>query len=276
MRDALVISALSILPKHTVARWMGAAARLRLPGPILRLFLSWYVWKYGVDLSECQGTLADYSSVVDFFTRALRPGLRPVDAAPEAIVSPCDGRVYAAGIVEGDHIPQSESQHFSARELVGSDAYEGGSYIVIYLSPRDYHRVHVPRECTVSRFSYLPGAVWPVFPAATRKIPFLFSRNERLVAFCDTDLGAVALCMVGAFGVGRIRMVFDAPISNTGATALALGTVVPPYALERAAEVGRFEMGSTVVLLVPPGAVSWTVAAGAPVRLGERIGVVAR
>lgn len=271
MKDALIVSALSLVPKHAVSGWMGGLARARLPRPLLRLLLRWYCWKYAVDLSECVGTIDDYPSLVDFFTRPLKPGVRPVDAAPEAIVSPCDGKVYSVGSIVNDRIPQSDTQHFSARELVqGRPGYEGGQYAVIYLSPRDYHRVHTPMAGTVCHYQYVPGALWPVFPAATRKIPFLFSRNERLTAFLRTPLGEVAECLVGAFGVGRIRVVFADVVSNTGQPGCE-GTVNHPLA--RAEEIGRFEMGSTVVLLFPAGSVEWTVTSGQPVRLGERIAV---
>ena len=273
MKDALIISALSLVPKHAVAGWMGAFARLSLPRPLRRLLLRWYVWKYDVDLSECVGTLDDFPTLVAFFTRALKPGVRPVDMAVDSIVAPCDGRVYAVGTVTDDKIPQSESQYFSAKELLaGKDGYEGGQYAVIYLSPRDYHRVHTPRECTVRRFQYVPGALWPVFPAATRKISFLFSRNERLAAFLDTDCGEVAEVLVGAFGVGRMRVVFDDVVTNTGAKDILAKDVVPPCSLGRAEEIGRFEMGSTVVLLFPPGRVRGTAVAGSFVKLGAKIG----
>ncbi|MBM4390777.1 MAG: phosphatidylserine decarboxylase [Deltaproteobacteria bacterium] len=271
MNDALIVSALSLVPKHAVSGCMGGVARARLPRPVLRLLLRWYCWKYTVDLGECVGTLDDYGSLVDFFTRALRPGVRPVDEAPEAIVSPCDGKVYSVGTVVDDRIPQSDTQHFSARELVqGRPGYEGAQYAVLYLSPRDYHRVHTPMAGVVRHFQYVPGALWPVFPAATRKIPFLFSRNERLNAYLHTPIGEVAECLVGAFGVGRIRVVFSEAVSNSGQPATE-GAVDHPLA--RAEEIGRFEMGSTVVLLFPAGSVEWTVTSGQAVRLGQRIAV---
>ncbi len=272
MKDALIISALSVVPKHAVSGWMGALARIRLPRPLLGWVIRSYCWKYNVDLSECEGSVQDYDSLVAFFTRPLRVGVRPVDGDPGAIVSPCDGKVYAIGTVVDDRIPQSDTQHFSARELLaGREGYEGGHYAVIYLSPRDYHRVHTPLAGTVTRFQYVPGALWPVFPAATRKIPFLFSRNERLTAFLDTELGEVAECLVGAFGVGRIRVVFSDVVSNNGGRDTVEREVNHP--LGRAEEIGRFEMGSTVVLLFPPGSIRWTATPGQPVKLGERIAV---
>lgn len=273
VNDAFVVTVLSVVPKATVARWMGSFARTRLPEALRRALLRWYVQKYQVDLDECEGTLDDFSTLVDLFTRPLRHGVRPVDPAPEAVVSPVDGRVYTVGTVRGGAFEQAPGMASSVAELCGGDhGFEGGAYAVLYLSPRDYHRVHVPREGVAQRYAYLPGRLWPVFPAATRRIHDLFARNERLVTWLATDLGDMALVMIGAFGVGRIRAVYTELVSNEGAPGRA-GHLTPPLPLGRGAELGRFELGSTVILLFPAGAVSWTVQAGEPVRLGQRIGV---
>lgn len=272
MKDALIISALSVVPKNHAARLMGVFARTRLPAAAQRALLTWYVGKYRVDLTECEGELADYGSLTDFFTRALKPGVRPVDPAPRAIVSPCDGMAYAVGRIEGGKIPQSDGKSYDVRELLGGDdRYEGGDFAVLYLSPRDYHRVHVPREGAVTRYSYLPGALWPVFPAATRRIDALFARNERLTSWITSDLGEYALVMVGAFGVGRMRVVYDPLVTNEGKPRSDVA-LSPPAEFERAAEIGRFEMGSTVILVFPPNTVEWTITPGDPVRVGSRVG----
>jgi phosphatidylserine decarboxylase len=272
VKDAFIISALSILPKNRLARLIGVFARTRFPAFLRRALLRWYVGKYKVDLTECEGAIADYGSLVDFFTRALKPGMRPVDPAPRAIVSPCDGMCYAVGTVSGGRIPQAEGKSFGVTELLGGTAgYEGGQYAVLYLSPRDYHRVHLAREGRVTRFAYLPGRLWPVFPAATRSIEDLFAVNERLTTWVESDLGRWAEVMVGAFGVGRMRVVYDTIVTNAGAPRSDV-TVEPAVWLDRAAELGRFEMGSTVVLVFPPGSVEWTISPGDPVRVGRAIG----
>lgn len=274
MNDALIVSALSVVPKNPVARLMGRFSRTRLPKAAHRALLSWYVKKYQVNLDECEGTIDDYPTLVDFFTRPLRPGVRPVDPAPDAIVSPVDAKVYTVGLVKGGRIPQAEGRDFPVADLLGEpDRHEGGAYAVLYLSPKDYHRVHTPRECRVTRFRYSPGMLWPVFPAATRHVPELFSRNERLTSFLDTDAGEVAQVMVGAFGVGRMRVVYMDLVTNTSAPARD-GELTPPLELGRAAELGRFEMGSTVILVFEPGRVQLSVEPGQPVKLGQRIGTV--
>lgn len=272
MKDALIVTALSIVPKNFAARVMGAFARTRWPASVERTLLRWYVRKYKVNLKECVGGIEDYPTLVDFFTRALRPGVRPVDATPDALVSPVDAAVYAVGTVKNGRLYQSDGKDYSVTDLLGGDdRYTHGEYCVLYLSPRDYHRVHTPREGTITRFEYLPGRLWPVFPAATRRIQDLFARNERLVAWLHTEVGEVAVAMIGAFGVGRMRAVYTDLITNTGGPALRQ-TLPNPVALGRAAELGRFEMGSTVILVLPHGRVRWSIRPGDTVRLGARIG----
>lgn len=270
VKDALIVSALSLVPKNLVSRWMGAFGRTRFPAAIQRLLLRAYVRKYKPDLSECVGGIEDFDSLTAFFTRALRPGVRPVDSREDSIVSPVDGVCSVVGSVDAGRIPQAPGLDYAVGELLGGLAAPGVRYAVIYLSPKDYHRVHTPREGRVVRFRYLPGRLWPVFPAAVRRIPELFARNERLVSWLDTDVGPIAVVMVGAFGVGRIRAVFTDIIANTGAPA-ASGPADHP--IGRCGELGRFELGSTVVL-VCPSTVEWEIAVGDVVKLGARIGRV--
>lgn len=272
MKDALIISALSIVPKNHATRLMGAFARTRLPAVAQRALLKWYVAKYRVDLDECEGGLDDYKSLVDFFTRGLKAGVRPVDMAPRALVSPCDAMTYACGRIENGKIPQSDGRSYDVHELLGGDTrFDGGDFAVLYLSPRDYHRVHVPREGTVRRYTYLPGALWPVFPAATKRIEALFARNERLTTWIDSDLGEYALVMVGAFGVGRMRVVYDPLVTNEGRPR-AERPLEPAPTFARGDEIGRFEMGSTVILVFPPNTIAWAIRPGDPVRVGAKIG----
>ncbi len=272
MKDALVVSLLSILPRGRVSRLMGAFTRLSLPRFAHRLLLRWYVAHYGVNLEECQGGIDDYSSLARFFVRALKPGVRPIDSAPDAIVSPVDGAVYAVGRVSQGRLPQAGELDYAVADLLDGDTrYENGEFAVIYLSPKDYHRVHSAREGTLLGFRYRPGRLWPVFPGATRRIRDLFARNERLILRLATDAGELACVMVGAFGVGRMRMVAAPLVTNTG-TPAEDKDFIEPLSVSRCEELGCFEMGSTVVLLFEPGRVEWSVQPGQTVRLGARIG----
>ena len=271
MKDGLIISLLSVLPRKLVSRTMGAGTRLALPRSVHRMILRWYVRHYGVNLEECVGGVDDYPTIAEFFTRPLLPDVRPVDEVAEALVSPVDAKVYVLGTTEEGRIPQSPELDYPVRTLLGGDArYEKADFAVLYLAPKDYHRVHSPREGSIVGYRYRPGELWPVFPGATKRIKELFARNERLVIRVDSDLGEIAVVMVGAFGVGRMSLAFGDTVTNTG-SAPEEHAFSEPKPIERAGELGRFGMGSTVVLLLPHGTVNWTVEPGQDVKLGQRI-----
>ena len=274
MKDALIVSMLSMVPKNRTARWMGAGARLRLPRFAHKALVRWFVWKYNVDLSESQGEIEDFESLAQFFVRALKPGVRPIADEPSVIVSPVDGAAHTFGLIEDGMFLQAPGIPCPVEELVGptlAPVFEGGHFAVIYLAPPDYHRVHSPTSGTINALDYRPGKLWPVFPSATRKVEALFARNERLVFDMQTDAGRCALVMVGAFGVGRIGNVIDEDRTNTGGIA-ALRQVEPPREIGRGEELGRFELGSTVILLFEPGRIKWRMEHGQTLRLGRPIG----
>ena len=273
MKDGLVIGLLSVVPRRRFSRLMGWGSRRRLPRLAMRALLKAYVRHYGVDLAEVEQELGDFPSLAEFFTRVLKDGARPQCSEPGAVTSPADGRVHALGQVVAGRLPQSPELDFAVADLLAGDRrYDDGDFAVIYLSPKDYHRVHAPHAGEIVGYRYRPGRLWPVFPAATRRIRDLFARNERLVVRLRTDtMGEMALVMVGAFGVGRMAASFADLVTNTRAPACDV-ELEPASPLALGAEVGRFEMGSTVVLLFEPGKVRWEVEAGAVVRVGQRIG----
>lgn len=274
MKDGLIISLLSVLPRKLISRTMGRATRLALPRFAHRAFLKWYVGHYGVNLAECEGGIDDYATIATFFTRPLLPDVRPVDPDPAALVSPVDAKVYVIGTTEDGKLPQSPELDYPVQTLLGGDTrYERADYVVLYLAPKDYHRVHTPREGTIVGYRYRPGELWPVFPGATRRIRELFARNERLVIRVQTDVGEIPVIMVGAFGVGRMSLSFADTVTNTGG-APEEHAFAEPIPVERAGELGRFGMGSTVVLILPPGTVDWTVEPGQDVKLGQRLGTL--
>ena len=275
MKDGLVIGFLSVIPRKRTSRAMGWVLRTRPPKFVLRTFLRWYIRHYRVDLTEVEQDVADFDSVVAFFTRALRPGARPVCPDADAVVGPADAKVYACGLAEGGRLPQSPELDYAVQDLLGGDGrYDGGPSAVLYLSPRDYHRVHSPVTGRIIGYRYRPGRLWPVFPAATRKIRDLFARNERLVIRIATeDRGEVAVVMVGAFGVGRMAVTFSDLITNTGGAAHEAELDLPIAAGD---ELGQFEMGSTVVLVFEPGQAVWETEPGVDVQVGQRIGRATR
>ena len=235
--------------------------------------------KFGVDLSEAaEPDPTAYPTFNAFFTRALKPGARVADADPAAFLMPADGHVSQCGDIVDGRIFQAKGQSFTAAELLGDaeDArvFAGGCFATVYLSPRDYHRVHMPWTGVLRETVHVPGRLFSVGPAAVRGVPRLFARNERLVCHFDTDFGPMALVMVGALLVSGVETVWS-------------GEEIPAYGddvtrkdwrgkgivLERFAEMARFNFGSTVVVLLPPGAATLApgLAAESPVRLGQAL-----
>ena len=236
--------------------------------------------RFNVDLAEAaEPDPTAYPTFNAFFTRALKPGARTPDPDPRALLMPADGRISQLGAIAADgRIFQAKGQSFTAAELLGDaeDArvFAGGCFATVYLSPRDYHRVHMPWTGVLRETVHVPGRLFSVGPAAVRGVPRLFARNERLVCHFDTDFGPMALVMVGALLVSGVETVWS-------------GVEIPDYAdeivrrdwrgqgivLDRFAEMARFNFGSTVVVLLPPGAATLApgLAAESPVRLGQAL-----
>lgn len=259
-----------------------AARRLAYSdNPRLRAWLiDTVVRRFGVDLSEAaQSDPAAYPTFNAFFTRALRPRARVPDADPDAILMPADGRISQCGAIEDGRIFQAKGRSFTAAELLADEAaaapYDGGLFATVYLSPKDYHRVHMPWNGRLLRTVHVPGRLFSVGPAAVAHVPRLFARNERLVCHFATDFGPMAVVMVGALLVSGVETVWS-------------GEEIPPYGdrvtskdyvggatveLARFAEMARFNYGSTVIVLLPPGVAELAAGLGAetPVRLGQRL-----
>jgi phosphatidylserine decarboxylase len=244
---------------------------------MLRILLRGYVRLYGVDLSEAAEPLDAYQTFNGFFTRRLRPGARPIDRTPGAVVSPSDSRLSQLGAVPPDgRLEEVKGRGYDLEALLASaeDAglFRRGLHATLYLSPAMYHRVHSPVKGRVVRWRYVPGRLFPVNGAAVRSVPGLFARNERVVVFLETeDHGEVAVVLVGAANVGRIGLAFTELVTNSGDPAQVF---VPPspIPLARGAELGVFNLGSTVVLLVADGALAPAGSApGSLVRMGEAL-----
>jgi len=273
--DRLAVLPQYLLPKQLLTTLAGRLASAHAGG-LTTAAIRRFVARYGVDMSEAANPdIASYASFNDFFTRALRPGLRPL--ADAAALCPVDGAVSQLGPIERDQIFQAKGHHYSTTALLGGDAqlaaqFQDGHFATIYLSPRDYHRIHMPCDGRLLRMEHVPGALFSVNPTTARGVPGLFARNERVVCLFETPLGPMALVLVGATIVGSMATVWH-------------GQVNPPrtgqprrwdYAdqqimLRQGEEMGRFLLGSTVVLLFARGALQFEPgwAAARPVRLGE-------
>ena len=279
MSDRLKVLPQYLLPQQAltglagrVAAWQGGAASTAL----IRRF----VRRYGVDMAEAaEPRIEAYASFNDFFTRALRPGARPL--APADLVSPVDGAISQLGRIERGQIFQAKGHAYSAAALVGGDAalaapFADGHFATLYLSPRDYHRIHMPCAGRLRRMLHVPGALFSVNPTTARGVPGLFARNERVVCLFDDGQGRpFVLVLVGATIVGSMATVWHGLVSPP-----RLGVVRDwryddvPVALAQGAEMGRFLLGSTVLLLFPAGPLAFNPAwaPGGAVRMGQAMG----
>ncbi len=278
--DRLKSWLLAGLPQHAVSRVVHRLARWETPASIpLR---RWFVRRFGVEMMEAAETdPARYPSFNAFFTRALRPGLRPVDEREGAIVSPVDGRVSQVGAIREGRIIQAKGRDFSLAELLGEPAppaaYAEGRFITLYLSPGDYHRIHMPVAGRLQRMTHIPGRLFPVAGFSVRSVPRLFARNERLVSRFELDDGSTMEAVwVGAINVGSIETVWAGEVTpGPGRRRVSIHDYpgdCGPW-LDRGQEAGRFNLGSTVILVLGPG-VRWEpgLRPGSRVRVGERIG----
>ncbi len=279
MSEKVFVAALGLLPKNALSRVAGAATRWAAPGPVRRLLIGGFVRHYGVDLTECADP-STFRTFGEFFSRPLRPGARPIAAGGDVVVSPVDGVVSEAGMAEGGRMVQAKGIEYRLPRLLSDEALarrlEGGPYATLYLSPRDYHRIHFPLAGRVSGWRYVPGRLWPVNAASVRNVPDLFCVNERLVTVLDGPLGRCAIVAVGATVVGRVRASYDPsiPPTNRAGAEPCSHDYARPLEVEKGQELGAFEMGSTVILVFEKGrvALSPALAPGAAVRVGMAIG----
>jgi phosphatidylserine decarboxylase len=278
MFGRLIIVLLSVLPKHALSRGAGWLATRTIPVAWRGAVYRGYSRLFGADPHEAELPLEQYPSINAFFTRALKPGLRPL--APHAIVSPVDAAVGAYGIVEADTLVQAKGRNYSLAALLGSreqaHLFEGGTYTTLYLSPKDYHRIHVPLPGRITAATYIPGELWPVNVAAVTHVADLFAVNERIVVMLEGDHGGhMAIVPVGATMVGMTRLVFDDLHTNARRREVQQRHYEPSLAVQAGDALGHFEFGSTVVLVCSPQAgVIEPLALGNTVRLGQRIGAL--
>ena len=266
------------LPQHLLSSLMYGLARVEwapIRVPLVRLFVA----LTGIRMEESeQPDPGAYPHLNALFTRRLRPGLRPVDPDPGAVLAPVDGVLSQLGRIEDGRLIQAKGLDYSVADLLGDPAgsghpFEGGDFATLYLSPKDYHRIHMPLAGDLTAMVHRDGRLFAVNAITAGLVPGLFARNERVICRFDTQVGPMAMVLVGAIFVGGIETVWAGPVTPARASdpkRRATGQV----RLEAGAEMGRFNLGSTVILLFPPGAVSWdpALAPGSPVRFGQRIG----
>ncbi len=280
------LSLLRRLPQAGLSRSLGRLADIPLPRALRRAVFTSFARAVGADLSEVEQPLEDYPSVNAFFVRRLKPGLRSWPADPNAVGSPVDGVVGATGRIERGTAVQAKGRPYSVADLLGdaaeAAAFDGGTFVTLYLSPRHYHRVHAPVGGTIPVARHVPGALFPVNAAAVAHVPDLFARNERVLCVIDGPVGRTAAVAVGAYNVARISTAFDpawgggrAWVSNRrdAPARERARRYTPPVPIARGAELMAFHLGSTVVLLFQRDAIELTPACrpGLEVRLGETL-----
>jgi phosphatidylserine decarboxylase len=275
-REALERLAASLVSSPALSRATGHLADLRLPRFVLRPLLLLYVRAFGVDLGDAAEPLESFATFNAFFTRRLRAGARPVASGEGVVASPSDSRLSAIGPVPKDaRLEQVKGSTYSIEALLGSaeDAapFRRGAHATLYLSPAMYHRVHAPVDGRVVAWRYVPGRLFPVNGAGVRSVPGLFTRNERVALFMETEAhGPVAVVLVGAANVGRMSLAFADLVTNRGRSG---GRIVPAesIAVKRGDEIGIFNLGSTVVLLLADPALAPAAAVGDLVRVGQAL-----
>lgn len=260
-------------PFAMFSRLVGLGAKTRLPEVLRKPAYRAFARAVGANLGEAELELQQYSSLGDLFARKLRPGARPIDSDPSALIAPCDGVIAARGDAAGGQLIQAKGLHYRLEDLVVDREYArrliGGPYATIYLSPRDYHRVHAPLDARLIAYDYVPGEMWPVNPRVAARRPELLTRNERVVIWLDApSVGIIALVMVAAAGVGNIALAHADNIAASG----ELSRVTLDEAVCRGDELGVFQLGSTVVMIFPQGSVLLSGNTGDVTRFGQRIG----
>ena len=274
-----LIVLLSVLPKHGMSRAAGALANRTVPRRLRPAVYRGYSRIFGAAPEEAELPLDAYPSINAFFTRALKPGLRPV--AEHAIVSPADAAVGACGPVADDTLIQAKGRNYSLAALVGDRALahrmEGGTFATLYLAPKDYHRLHVPVDGVVTSATYIPGELWPVNVFAVLHVADLFAVNERIVVTIRRPSGAeVIVVLVGATMVGMTRLAFDDLHTNARRREVQRKTYDPPIPVRAGGPLGHFEFGSTIIVVCSraSGAID-PLEINQSVRVNQRLGALA-
>ncbi|MGB7374269.1 archaetidylserine decarboxylase [Pontixanthobacter sp.] len=279
MLNPLFIWLQYIVPQHALSRLAGRIANSERP-QLRDELISYFIKSYDVKMAEADRPEGQYRHFNDFFTRALRPGARPLADVSKKVLCPADGAISQIGIITDGRIIQAKGQDYSAAELLGGDAdlaakFDGGNFVTIYLSPKDYHRVHMPVTGTLDSTTYIPGDLFSVNTVTADNVPRLFARNERLSCVFDTHVGNVASVMVGAMIVASIETVWSGLAPPHGKELIKQsfdGGDAP--VLQAGDEMGRFLLGSTVILLFEPGKMTWdnSLQTGAAVGMGQALG----
>jgi len=283
--DRAARSVWRIVPKRAVSGAIGWGVSLGIPAALRTLMLTRFARVYGIDVSEAEKPLGEYAGFDEFFTRKLRPGLRPIDDAPGRVVSPADGTVVECGLATAGKLIQAKGSDFDLAGLLddpqAAARLEGGAYLITYLSPKDYHRVHSPVGGRVVGWRHVPGTLFSVGAASIRREPGLFVRNERFITLIEMDDGGLcAVVMVAAVGVGHVTVSYDPEVATHRPeffrAARRHQSYDQPKPIQRGEELGIFHLGSTTIAVFEAGRVELdALASGSSTKMGVGIGRVA-
>lgn len=270
-----------LIPQHALSRLLGKLAEGKM---LKNLLISLFIKRYGVDMSEAETTdPKQFNSFNHFFTRALAANARPLAQKEGAVLCPADGSISEIGDIEENRILQAKGQHYTVAQLLTDEddakIFHDGSFATVYLAPKDYHRVHMPIEGKLLQTTYVPGKLFSVNRVTANSVPNLFARNERLVCLFDTPAGKMALVLVGAMVVAGIETVWSGQVCPAPSRVINRTNyeqASPAVQLASGVEMGRFKLGSTVIVLFEPGKVtlSPSLAAGSTTRMGQLLGTL--
>lgn len=278
MKDRMLFMLIQALPKKAVSRMVGRFAR----SPLSRRLIPLYIRRFDIDLSQVEKPWQEYKTLLDFFVRGLKPGARPIDPGEKSVVSPVDGTVYQQGRIKEGTLLQAKGINYSLDTLLGNNeeaakCFEGGQFLTIYLSPKDYHRIHAPVAGRVLGLTYIPGSLFPVNRLGLRHVRGLFAKNERLITYLESEAGRIAVVKVGATNVGSIKVTYDPQMcTNRSRRRLEHKKYSHDPRLDKGEEMGRFEFGSTVILLFESEGIRWCMdlTPGASLQMGQPIAEV--
>jgi phosphatidylserine decarboxylase len=279
---SLFIAFQKLVPQHALSRLVGKLAASQTPW-LKNLLIRRFISAYHVNMDEAlHSDPTHYRSFNEFFTRPLKPGARPLAASELAVLSPADGAISAIGGITDDTLVQAKGRLYSVTALLGGDAaraapFNGGTFATVYLSPKDYHRVHSPLTGTLREMIYVPGKLYSVNQTTADNIDNLFAVNERAVCIFDTEHGPMAVVLVGAMIVAAIETVWAGRVAPaTGGMQAFDYSKQAPITIKKGAELGRFLLGSTAIILFGPGMVEWklNLQKGPAVQMGQQLGVL--
>ena len=272
MNGRWFITGMRLVPKKPLSRTVR-----RLAGVHSKMAVRRFVARYGVAVEEAERPLDEYQSVLEFFTRRLKPGLRPVDSGTDVLVSPVDGTVLIGGPVANGDLFQAKGKSYTLAALLADPealtVFRHGHYVTVYLAPRDYHRIHAPASGEVTGYTHVPGALFPVNAAAVAYVDGLFATNERLITHLKTErFGRVDVVKVGATNVGHITVAYDQDVAtNVGKKQIVRHRYAEGIAVKKGDELGTFEMGSTVIVVTETPLDLGVLQAEDTVRVGARL-----